>query len=151
MRDACYLLPANTMSCVASYSLDVDLKDVDLITGVTVLFNGKVRGGGKTKVFTQSEAPFKGSLNFLVRAKGDRLIGTLSFTSTDNAIFKDEGITYGFINPGSQKIRIREDNPTKQLSIELSKDAPLPVASLMTSNQQDQEMINQLVLVDPLA
>ena len=139
------------MSCVASYSLDVDLKDVDLITGVTVVFNGKVRGGGKTKVFAQSETPFKGSLNFLVRGKGDRLIGTLSFSSTENAIFKDEGITYSFINPGSQKIRIREDNPTKQLSIELSKDAPLPIASLMTSNQRDQEMISQLVLVDPLA
>jgi hypothetical protein len=136
---------------VALYTLEVELKDVDLITGVTVTFAGKVKGSKKPTVFAQSEAPFKGSINFLVRGKGDRLTGTLSFSSTDNASFVDEGITYSFINPGAQRVRIKENSPFKDLSIELSKASPKSAIVFPSIPLEGGEILAPSIFADALA
>lgn len=139
------------MYIVALYTLEVELKDVDLITGVTVTFAGKVKGSKKSTVFAQSETPFNGSINFLVRGKGDRLTGTLSFSSTDNASFVDEGITYSFINPGAQRVRIKEASPFKELSVKLSEASPISTIGFPSSPQVSGEILSPSVFVDVLA
>lgn len=90
---------------MATYRFDIQLKDVDTITGVSVTFSGKVKGGRRTTVFSQAQTPFNGSLNFSVSGRGDQLIGRLSFSATEDAKIINNGVIYDFINPGSQKVR----------------------------------------------
>ena len=139
------------MQSVPLYTLEVELKDVDLITGVTVTFAGKVKGSSKPSIFAQSEAPFKGSFSFAVQGKGDRLTGTLSFSPASNASFVDEGISYNFINPGTQRVRIKDASPFKELSVELSKASPISTIGFPSSPQEEEVILSPSVFVDVLA
>ena len=105
---------------MTTYVLNVDLIGVDSITGVIGAFSGKVRGKGSRTVFSQAETIQGNSLEFRVRAKGDQLTGSFSFDADANASYTFEGQTFGFVNPGSKRIKIKARGDDKRPNEEIS-------------------------------
>jgi hypothetical protein len=120
---------------MTSYKLSVNLVDVDLITGLQLVFKGSIPGGKKTDDFVEAVAPVKSSANFRVRGDGNRLTGTLSFQSVlPNPRFVDSGVTYNFVDPGQYQIVMRKKKPVKLMAIDLPRTSPVASSPLVASN-----------------
>ncbi|QCH13781.1 hypothetical protein CB0101_01485 [Synechococcus sp. CB0101] len=115
----------NNFSPLATYVLNVDLIGVDSITGVIGAFSGKVRGKRGQTVFSQAETINGNSLEFRVRAKGDKLIGSFSFAADENASYTFGSQTFEFVNPGSKRVKIKakedEKLPMEEINISFNK------------------------------
>lgn len=129
---------------MASYTLSLEVPNVDEITGIEISFVGSIRSKdgtlhsfGETTKWLGSD----GSYVFNTTGKGKILKGRLMFSSAgDPSTLSSEGQTYLFQDPGVYNVKIRSKKPSKQIVVPLSALTSGPVnlpapAALLPSDQ----------------
>jgi hypothetical protein len=118
---------------VTIYKLAVSLVDVDLITGVQLVFQGSIPGGKSSDDFVEAVTPVRSSVDFRVRGDGNRLTGKLFFQPVlANPRFVDDGATYNFVDPGEYRVVMRNKKPVKIIAIDLPRTSPVASSALIS-------------------
>lgn len=147
-----YICCRRYFNLVTRYNLKVDLLNVDTITGVLVRFSGSIKDGKKSTTFSSGETPLRGDLEFDVSGPGRVLKGSVSFEPLNNmASFTSGGNTYSFVNPGSQKVRMRSSNPDKTVAFSIPTSQPLTRTAMMTSSLPFDDFSSLSDFFEPIA
>ena len=134
------------------YKLAVNLVDVDLVTGVQLVFQGNIPGGKSSDKFVEAVTPAKSSADFRVRGDGNRLTGMLSFQPVlANPRFVDDGKTYNFVDPGQYRVIMRRKKPAKLMAIDIPRTSPIASSLLVASNFPPLEDPFVITNYEPLA
>ncbi len=134
------------------YKLAVNLVDVDLITGVQLVFQGSIPGGKSSDEFVEAVTPVKSSVDFRVRGDGNRLTGMLYFQPVlANPRFVDNGTTYNFVDPGEYRVVMRKKKPVKLIAIDLPRTSPVASPALVAYGVAPLQDSFMLVNPGPLA
>ena len=129
---------------MARYSLTLEIPNVDKITGISISFDGFIKGKkGSFPTFseTTNQVAPDGTFVFGASGKGKVLKGEVTFSRDgDPATLTSDGQIYAFEQPEAFKIKMKKNRPTKELTVPLSELTsglvnPDPSSALLPSHQ----------------